>query len=974
MIGRWVIALWLLATCGTIALAESPPDPRPYLRIEAGMHTGAITTLDVSADGRFLVTGADDKTVRLWSLPDGRLLKVFRVPIGPGTAGSVRAVAISPDGLTIAVGGTDAYKDATTDAAISKWHHVYIFDVATGRLTRRLAPMLNPITRLKYSPDGALLAAGMSDGRIQLWPAPGYGRSFYTREEAEPRQYISGLAFAAGKFYAASLDGYIYQYHSPDGSNYLMHPENYVRAPDGERPFDIAASPDGKMLAVGYLDKSAVSLMTLPSLGSGPTVDTMEFRDQGTLSSVAWSDDGRTLYAGGSYWDANGTYQVIAWSQSGRGPPTPLGGPHNTIFDLATVHGGGVVYASGNPEIGVFSSGNQTSLVKKRITADMRLKLGEDFLVSQNGAAVRFGLEARGSYPWLIDIDALSFTPAHERPEGFVAPITDRIEVRDWKNARQPTLAGNPLKLTGEDEVSRSFAINPVTVDFVIGGDAALHRFADGGQLNGVMWKGYTLTEEAVWGVNYSGDGSLLVAAVGDGTIRWFNSLGDVILTFFANVADKRWIAWTPSGYYAASPGGEDLMGWHANGKSWDDTPQFYPASRFREQFYRPDIVQLVLKTKNEAEAIAQANAKIGKSEPPQSIENLLPATVDLILDEPQIETNGQRVKLRYLLSSPTGRAVTNVEARVDGRPVESRGMLPVADEYRLNETLELEVDVPPRDSEVSIIAYIGDQPSVAATVPVRWTGAVAEAEKSRLYALLVGVSAYRDPSLKLNYAAKDANDLGDALRRQQGLLYRSVDVVTLLDAAATKNALEKALAQLKSKVGPEDVVVVFLAGHGMTDKALDFYFLPANVDLKQPKLADTALSGAQIRRELAQVPGRVVLFLDACRAGAGIQGKLDMSRVSNDFAQDTGGLVMFASSQGNVDSLESVDWENGAFTEGLLATLADTSAYGVDGLLSLPELEEALTSYVGSLTWRRQIPVMTKYGAIPRFFIAAVP
>jgi uncharacterized caspase-like protein len=281
---------------------------------------------------------------------------------------------------------------------------------------------------------------------------------------------------------------------------------------------------------------------------------------------------------------------------------------------------------------------------------------------------------------------------------------------------------------------------------------------------------------------------------------------------------------------------------------------------------------------------------------------------------------------------------------------------------------------VPPRDSEVSIIAYIGDQPSVAATVPIRWTGRVAEADKPRLYALLIGVSDYRDPSLRLNFAAKDANDLGDALRRQQGRLYRSVDVVTLLDAAASKSALEKALAQLKTKSGPDDVVVVFLAGHGMTDKALDFYFLPTNVDLAQPDLAKTALNGALIRKELAQVPGRVVLFLDACRSGAGIQGKVDMSRVSNDFAQDTGGLVMFASSQGNVDSLESVDWENGAFTEALLATLADSKAYGVDGLLSLPELEEALTANVVSLTWSRQIPVMTKYGAIPRFFIAAAP
>jgi uncharacterized caspase-like protein len=167
-------------------------------------------------------------------------------------------------------------------------------------------------------------------------------------------------------------------------------------------------------------------------------------------------------------------------------------------------------------------------------------------------------------------------------------------------------------------------------------------------------------------------------------------------------------------------------------------------------------------------------------------------------------------------------------------------------------------------------------------------------------------------------------------------------------------------------------VAIVFLAGHGITDKALDFYFLTANANFDPDLLSANALDGAFLRKELAKVQGRVVLFMDACRAGAGIQGAVDMSRVSNDFALDTGGLVMFASSQGDVDSIESPIWENGAFTEALLAVLADPDAYGNDKMLSLPELEEALTTRVAELTENRQLPVMTKYGAIPRFFIAA--
>ena len=84
------------------------PDQAPVLRIETGMHSAPIWRVGVDAACRRIATPSDDKTVRLWSLPDGKLERTIRFPIGPQNAGMVFAAALSPDGRRLAAGGFDA--------------------------------------------------------------------------------------------------------------------------------------------------------------------------------------------------------------------------------------------------------------------------------------------------------------------------------------------------------------------------------------------------------------------------------------------------------------------------------------------------------------------------------------------------------------------------------------------------------------------------------------------------------------------------------------------------------------------------------------------------------------------------------------------------------------------------------------------------------------------------------------------------
>jgi WD40 repeat protein len=98
-----ILFFFVLLIFDSSFLVAADPPAAPMLRIETRMHTAAIKKIGVDAQNRFLVTGSDDKTVRVWELETGNLLRILRPPVGEGDEGKIYAVAISPDGRTVSV-------------------------------------------------------------------------------------------------------------------------------------------------------------------------------------------------------------------------------------------------------------------------------------------------------------------------------------------------------------------------------------------------------------------------------------------------------------------------------------------------------------------------------------------------------------------------------------------------------------------------------------------------------------------------------------------------------------------------------------------------------------------------------------------------------------------------------------------------------------------------------------------------------
>ena len=240
------------------------------LAIDPGMHTGVIWTQAVDAGARFAVTGSDDRTVRIWSIADGKLLRTIWIPQGPEFVGRIFAVAISPDGSTIAAGGWTERLHGDLP--------IYLFDRESGDLIRRIHGDLPDVAHsLAFSPDGRYLAATLGQER------PADLRSRQGLDRGVPRDQYGDDSYGAkfspdGRLVTTSYDGLIrrYAYEATSDHPNFRRVGEPLKAPSGDHPRGVAFCRDGTRVAVGYNDVAAVDILdgaTLERLGGHRPAD-----------------------------------------------------------------------------------------------------------------------------------------------------------------------------------------------------------------------------------------------------------------------------------------------------------------------------------------------------------------------------------------------------------------------------------------------------------------------------------------------------------------------------------------------------------------------------------------------------------------------------------------------------------------------------------------------------------------------------
>jgi hypothetical protein len=516
----------------------------------------------------------------------------------------------------------------------------------------------------------------------------------------------------------------------------------------------------------------------------------------------------------------------------------------------------------------------------------------EKLRLSRDGSIVEFGfdvLSPKGD--WIrrlarFDTTARKLQIDPVADPSLSPPRTTGLNVAGWKNTLKPTLNGVALTLK-PDESSRCLAISANADAFLLGADWDLRLYDRNGRSK---WPQPLPTPSVIWDVNVSQDGRYAVAALGDGTIRWYAMAdGAEALALFVHPDGRRWVAWTPEGFFDASPGGDALIGYHLN-QGADRAGEFIRVDQVFNLFYRSDLVAGRLKAGG-AEAVRAARDRVG--DVAAILAGGLPPELAL-LSPAESQSQGE-FEFQFKVTDAGG-GIGRVVYRIDGVEIQGRDAgIPLVGQGVQNRRF----DLGPGAHEVTATVYNGKNQLESRSVTAKVNVTAAE-RRPALFVVAAGITHYRDHSFDdgVKFASADAGALVARLQAQGQGLFSGVTPYPLYDDKATKDNIGKTIAEAASHIQPSDVFVLYLAGHGTAIEG-QYHFIPwETAYTSQAALQQQSLDEEAIRKLLAQIPARkTLLILDTCNSGAFSNGRGPGEKAAVDrLAKITGRAVLAAS------------------------------------------------------------------------------
>jgi Caspase domain/Curli production assembly/transport component CsgG/WD domain, G-beta repeat len=286
-------------------------------------------------------------------------------------------------------------------------------------------------------------------------------------------------------------------------------------------------------------------------------------------------------------------------------------------------------------------------------------------------------------------------------------------------------------------------------------------------------------------------------------------------------------------------------------------------------------------------------------------------------------------------------------------------------------------------------VAGIIEEESRIVRLPTAATTANKPAASGKRWALVIGISKYKDTKIPmLEFADKDAQAFSDALSTTELGGFSADRKLVLLNEQATTASVTRALRSFLQKPDVDDTVVIYLAGHGAPDpkRPDNVYFITHDTEFAD--IAGTALPMREIEIALKEnlVARRVVVLTDSCHSGAigGDASRRDLVYTPSESVNRTldemvkrakPGTAIFTSARSGESSLEGSKWGggHGVYTWFLLRGLQGAADTNKDGIITLDELFSFVRDSVKAETGDQQHPVVVSDAYDPHLPIAVI-
>ena len=449
---------------------------------------------------------------------------------------------------------------------------------------------------------------------------------------------------------------------------------------------------------------------------------------------------------------------------------------------------------------------------------------------------------------------------------------------------------------------------------------------------------------------------------------KWFPAFDDQ-----GQPTDSVLWMWHGSYYMTRSANGDRFVGWHVNHRDVVGTPRFYTLERYKHLFFRDDVIAKLIATRSVAEALKLAE---GGDPRKKTFNEVEPDPVVLSVKQAEVPHEGVGVTVAV---NPSGNNPDLLPERVELWVNDYRHRVwQTAGNARFRQELTIPAAVfRAGDNQITVLAVNPARGRAEAEARVHNPAAL---DAPALHGLMSGIDDYsahrrsvggeRGAFADLSRAGADVKALRDGLLKYTGKdrQFPAGNVTVLVNADATRQGLTAALANLRAaRVKPNDLLVVFFAGHGdlLDSKGKPLPPAPEGLaargwpgesgrfvfccpDYTPANASTTALAGDELFDALADINCRKLVLLDACHSGGAAEANLLRKLIPN----GQGPVVIAACAQSE-QSYEDDALGHGAFTFAVLEALgtkfrvADRDS---DGAVSTSELYTYLASRVPEL------------------------